>query len=423
MKKQTAPVALALLSIAAISLAALFSGCSRDDGREAITLMQNKPEIDAMLQRYGSDWAQRTGIGVTIKSVGGGTGATLGQQLRADYAAGEMPDIFIIAGPEDYLEWESLILDLSDEPWVADTSLAFTRDGRVYGFPVALEGWGMAYNADILQKAGIDPEELVNYDAYQRAFRRLDSMKADLGIDSVVSMAASADMGWVTAHHNFNSLLSNGLPYGDLSVVEDLLNGRVDQQRLKEYADWVALLFQYADRTVLTTGNYDTQVGAFATGRAAFLHQGNWVDPNLESAGADFARAFAPHGSQRADTEGIFVSAPSFYVINAESPNIEAAKQFLRDKVYTTEGQTFMVNEAGMIPAFSNIEIGPAGQLSRSVQEWAARDQVFSWSQYHFSNDFRDQILAPIYNRFATGQINRDEFVRQLTWAFETREP
>ncbi|SIQ41565.1 carbohydrate ABC transporter substrate-binding protein, CUT1 family [Alkalispirochaeta americana] len=423
MKKQTAPAVLAVLCVAAFCATVLFSGCSKDDGREHVTLMQNKPEIDAMLQRYGSDWSQRTGIGVTIKSVGGGTGATLGQQLRADYAAGEMPDIFIIAGPEDYREWESLILDLSDEPWVADTSLAFTLEGRVYGFPVALEGWGMAYNADLLQKAGIDPRELVNYDAYRRAFQRLDSMKSELGIDSVVSMAASADMGWVTAHHNFNSLLSNGLPYGDFSVVEDLLNGQVDQQLLEEYADWVELLFQYADRTVLTTGNYDTQVGAFATGRAAFLHQGNWVDPNLESAGAEFPRAFAPHGSQHSDTEGIFVSAPSFYVVNAESPNIEAAKQFLRDKVYTDQGQQFMVEEAGMIPAFSNIERSPAGQLSQSVQEWAARDKVFSWNQYHFSNDFRDQSLAPIYNRFATGQINRDEFVRQLTWTFETREP
>ena len=40
------------------------------------------------------------------------------------------------------------------------------------------------------------------------------------------------------------------------------------------------VLFKYADKTVLTTGNYDSQVGAFATGQAAFLHQGNWTDPN-----------------------------------------------------------------------------------------------------------------------------------------------
>jgi len=408
------------LILLALTVVAGFSFASgAQEGGGSITLMQNKPEIDAMLQEYGALWSESSGIDITIKSVGGSSGTSLGQQLRADYTAGEMPDIFIIAGIEDYREWESLILDLSDEEWVDDTSVAFTVDGTVYGFPVAIEGWGMAYNEDILDAAGVDPDSLVSLGAYREAFEKIDGMKDELGLDSVVSMAASADMGWVTAHHNFNSLLSAGLPYGDLSVVRDLQNGEVDQDRLEQYADWVGLLFEYADPAVLTTGNYDSQVGAFATGKAAFLHQGNWVDPNMDAANATFPMAFAPHGALEEDTDGIFVSAPSFYVINAESDNIEAAKQFLNDMVYTNAGQDFMVNEAGMIPAFANVDLNPAGQLSRSVQEWAAAGKVYSWNQYQFSGEFRDQTLAPIYNQFATGQITKAQFVNQMTAAFE----
>lgn len=413
MKKLVA-IALALTMVAGMAFA---SGSQEDSA--SITLMQNKPEIDAMLQEYGAAWSDSTGIDITIKSVGGSSGTSLGQQLRADYAAGEMPDIFVIAGIEDYREWESLILDLSDQDWVNDTSVAFTVDGTVYGFPVAVEGWGMAYNAEILEAAGVDPTDLTNLDAYREAFATIDAQKDELGIDSVVSMAASADMGWVTAHHNFNSLLSNGLPYGDMSVVNELKAGNVDQERLSQYADWVELLFEYADPAILTTGNYDAQVGAFATGQAAFLHQGNWVDPNMESANATFPMAFAPHGSLEEDTDGIFVSAPSFYVVNAESDNIDAALQFLSDMVYTEAGQNFMVNEAGMIPAYGNISMNPAGQLSRSVQEWAGDGNVYSWNQYQFSGEFRDQVLAPIYNRFATGQIDKAEFIDLMTRAFE----
>lgn len=409
-----------LLIAALLASGALFAAGSGEAGAGSITLMQNKPEIDAMLQEYGAAWSEETGIGITIKSVGGSSGTSLGQQLRADYAAGEMPDIFVIAGIEDYREWESIILDLSDEEWVDETSVAFTVDGTVYGFPVAIEGWGMAYNADILEEAGVDPASLTNYAAYASAFERIDSMKEELGLDSVVSMAASADMGWVTAHHNFNSLLSNGLPYGDTSVVEQLKAGRVDRQRLAEYADWVELLFEYADPAILTTGNYDAQVGAFAAQKAAFLHQGNWVDPNMEAAGATFEMGFAPHGSMKAETDGIFVSAPSFYVINAESENIDAAKQFLNDMVFTDAGQEFMVNEAGMIPAYKNVELNPKGQLSRSVQNWAAQGKVYAWNQYQFTGEFRDQTLAPIYNQFATGQISKGEFISALTEAFES---
>ncbi len=411
--KKIVALTLAMLMVAGMAFA---SGAQEGSG---ITLMQNKPEIDAMLQEYGATWSEETGIDVTIKSVGGSSGTTLGQQLRADYAAGEMPDIFIIAGIEDYREWEGVILDLSDEEWVDDTSVAFTVDGDVYGYPVSIEGYGMAYNADILEEAGVDPADLTSLDAYRDAFETIDGMKDELGLDSVVSMAASADMGWVTAHHNFNALLSNGLPYGDTSVVEELQAGNVDQERLSQYADWVQLLFDYADETVLTTGNYDDQVGAFATERAAFLHQGNWVDPNMESANADFPMGFAPHGSMEEDTNGIFVSAPSFYVINSESANIEAAKQFLADMVYTEAGKNFVVNEAGMIPAFSAIDQSPSGQLSQSVQEWNAAGNVYSWNQYQFSGEFRDQTLAPIYNRFATEQIDREEFMRLMTRAFE----
>jgi raffinose/stachyose/melibiose transport system substrate-binding protein len=381
-----------------------------------VTLMQNKPEIDAQLKAYAAIWSKASGIAATIKSCGGGA-CEMGQQLRADYSAGDMPDIFAIDGLESYKEWANLILDQSGEKWVKETDVAFKVDKKVYGFPVAIEGWGMAYNADLLKKAGVDPATLVNLAGYKAAFEKLDGMKKDLGINSVVSMAASPEMKWVTAHHNFNSLLSNGLPYGDLSVVNDLLAGKVDEARLKEYADWVELLFKYADKAILTTGNYDAQVGAFATQKAVFLHQGNWTDPNMKSANATFAMAFAPHGSMSKATDGIFVAAPSYYVINKESKNVKAAQQFLNDLAFTEAGNDYIVNKAGMIPAFKNIKLQPTGQLSKSVQAYAAAGKVYSWNQYYFSGDFRDQTLGPIYNQFANGQIDKAKFIELLKGA------
>jgi raffinose/stachyose/melibiose transport system substrate-binding protein len=415
--KKIIAVLLALLVTAAVFAA---GGQEGSASGASITLLQNKPEIDAQLKAYAAIWSEATGIDITIKSCGGGN-CEMGTQLRADYAAGDMPDIFVIAGIEDYREWESIITDLSSEKWVDETSVAFEVDGKIYGFPVAVEGWGMAYNADVLEKAGVDPSTLVNYDGYKAAFEKIDSMKGSLGLDSVVSMAASLEMKWVTAHHNFNSLLSNGLEYGDLSVTNDLLAGKVDDARLREYADWVELLFKYSDQAVLTTGNYDAQVGAFATGKAAFLHQGNWVDPNMAAANATFEMAYAPHGSMKKATDGIFVAAPSFYVINSESENVEAAKRFLVDLVFTQEGNNYMVNEAGMIPAYNNVTLQPSGQLSKSVQAYAAQGKLYSWSQYYFTTDFRDQTLGPIYNQFATGQIDKAAFVNLMKRAIENR--
>jgi raffinose/stachyose/melibiose transport system substrate-binding protein len=386
---------------------------------QSITLAQNKPEIDAALKAYAAVWSKANNVPVTIKSVGGGIGMDLNSQLKADLAAGDMPDIFAINGLAEYQDWADLVLDLSSEPWVKNTSVAFMYDGKVYGYPVAIEGWGMAYNADILKKAGVDPKTLVNYSGYKAAFEKIDAQKAKLGIKSVVSMAASLDMGWVTAHHNFNSLLSNGLPYGDLSVVNALLAGKVDAQRLSEYANWVELLFKYADKAVLTTGNYDAQVGAFASGQAAFLHQGNWTDPNMAQAKATFSMAFAPHGSMAKATDGIFVAAPSFYCVNKNSQNLAAAREFLNDLVFTEAGNKYMVLDAGSIPAFSNVKLNPTGQLSKSVQAWAAAGKIYSWNQYYFTEDFRNKTLAPIYNQFAGGAVTKAQFIALMTKAFQ----
>ena len=408
-----------VLLMAMLAMALVFTACAKKAEPvkvTALTLAQGKPEIDAALKAYAAAWGTKNNVVVTIKSVGGTSGG-LGPQLKADFAAGDMPDLFGFNGIEDYKEWEKLVLDVSDEPWVSKTAVAFKYNGKVYGFPVAVEGWGMAYNADMLSKAGIDPATLVNYDGYKTAFAKLDSMKKELGIDSVVSMAASIEMGWVTAHHNFNSLLSNGLPYGDLSVVNDLLAGKVAATRLSEYADWVELLFKYADKGVLTTGNYDSQVGAFATGKAVFLHQGNWTDPNIKGANATFKMAFAPHGSMKQATNGIFVAAPSFYAVNKDSKNLAMAKKFLTDLATTPEGAQYMVKDAGMIPAYSGIALQPDGQLSQSVQAWSAAAKVYSWSQYYFTGDFRDKTLNPIFNQFATGKIKKAQFIELMTKA------
>ncbi len=385
-----------------------------------LTLLQNKVEIDKQMKAYAAVWGKANNVDMTVITSGGDNG-DMGGMLKSGYAAGEMPDIFVIDGPDAYAQWGNIILDQSKEKWVAQTSVAYKApDGKVVGFPVAVEGWGMAYNADLLKTAGIDPLKLTSLGAYRDAFKKLDGMKAKLGINSVVSMAASTGMSWVTAHHNVNSYLSGGLKFGDKSVANMALQGKVDAKRLADYADWVELLFTYADKNVLTNGTYDDQVGAFMTGKAIFLHQGNWVDPNYASAKATFKAAYAPHGSSSAVTDGVFVNPPAWYVINKDSKNVAAAKKYLNDMVFTEAGQKYMVIEAGMIPAFANIKLQPTGPLSQSIQAWAAKGKIYSWNQYLLPEAFRNDTLGPLYNQWALGQIDKAKFISLFTAAVAT---
>lgn len=407
-----------VLLATAITLAACGSGS------EEIYLLQNKPEIDTQLKAFAELYEEEYGVTVNVVSCGGDA-CQLANQLQSDIAAGETPDIFVIDGLAAYEQYDHILYDLSDEAWVDDTDVAFTYDGSVYGFPIAVEGWGLAYNADLLEEADIDPATLNNYAAYAAAFAKLDGMKTTLGIDSVVSMAGGASgMSWVTADHNFNSLLSAGLAYDDLSVVNALLDGTVNASRLEQYANWVELLFEYADPTVLSTGDYDAQVNAFAEEKAVFIHQGNWIEPNLAAANVTFDRAYAPHGTLDAVTDGIFVSAPSWYVVNKDSNNLQGALDFLEYMATSEEGHNYMVNEIGAIPAFKSVTLQPSAPLSVSVAEWMSAGKIYAWNQYYFTSDFRSNTLGPIYATFISAVLDaeataKQDFIDEMTTAFE----
>ena len=72
------------------------------------------------------------------------------------------------------------------------------------------------------------------------------------------------------------------------------------------------------------------------------------------------------------------------------------------------------VEEAGMIPAFTNITLEPAGKLSQSVMEWNKEGKIYSWLQYTYSGAFRDDTLGPIYNLFASGEVDLDTFIERF---------
>lgn len=386
-----------------------------------IIICQNKVEIDAALQEYAKDYAARTGVGVKVITGGGST--DYNTVLKAEIASGSMPDLFVIEGPTHYDLYKEYISPMDGAEWAQYTDAAYLgADGEVVGFPVAVEGYGMAYNAGILEKAGIDPATLTNVNAYRAAFEKLDSMKEELGLDAVVSMVAGVvpGMTWVTGLHSFNVYLTAGLDRNDTSIIDQVLAGQVDPERFHAYCEYVDLIFRYSDKEILTTGTQDMQLAAFANQKTAFYHQGNWMDPSLVALNVDFDIAYAPHAFLEADTDGILVNPPSWYVINSKTGNAEEALAFLNALATTPEGHDYMVNKAAMVPAFTNVEIQPATPLSKSVMEWNAAGKTYSWQQYKLPDGFGMGTLGGIYDLFASGAIDLPTFETMMIEAIAT---
>ena len=374
-----------------------------------IVICQNKVEITAAMQDYAKLYKEKTGV--DVKVITGGGSSDYNTVLKAEMASGREPDIWVIEGPTGYELWKDKIADMTGEEWTKYTAAAYMDGDKVVGFPVSVEGYGLAYNADILAKAGIDPKTLTNVDAYKAAFEKLDSMKEELGLDMVVSMVAGTvpGMTWVTGLHNFNVYLTVGNERNDTTYIDQVLAGKVDEARFHDYCQYVDLLFKYSTQDMLLNGTQDAQLAAFANGKAAFYHQGNWMDPSLVQLNPSFEIAYAPHAFLHEDTDGILVNPPSWYVVNANG-NKDEAIAYLNYLATSEDGADYMVNKAAMVPAFTNVTLTPSTPLSKSVMEWNAAGKTYDWQQYKLPDGFGMGTLGPIYELLAQQAIDVDTF-------------
>ena len=374
-----------------------------------IVIVQNKVEITSQMEDFAKLYEEKTGV--PVKVITGGGSSDYNTVLKAEMQSGREPDIFVIEGPSSYELWKDKIADQTGAEWTQYTAAAYMVDGKAVGFPVAVEGYGLAYNKSILDKAGIDPATLTTYDAYEAAFEKLDSMKAELGLDMVVSMVAGTTTGmtWVTGLHNFNVYLTVGNERNDTTYIDQVLEGKVDEERFHQYCQYVALIFKYSDPDMLLNGTQDSQLAAFANGKASFYHQGNWMDPSLVALNPDFEIAYAPHAFLHEETDGILVNPPSWYVIN-ENGNKDEALAYLNFLATSEEGADYMVNKAAMVPAFTNVTLAPSAPLSKSVMEWNAAGKTYDWQQYKLPDGFGMGTLGQIYELLASGAIDVDTF-------------
>ena len=394
------------------------AGESKADGKAgegALRLVNGKIEIDSQLKKAAEKYKEKTGQEVVIESLGGGV--DIQGQLKSYKAADNMPDIFVIGGDGDYANWTDSVADLSDSEFAKNTDFAYKdkTSGKVVGFPYAVEGYGITYNADILEKAGIDPETLKNYDAFKAAFEKLDSMKSELGLQAVASVAAeSGQMYWSTGNHLFGYYYTGGLDRGDNKYFDMAMKGEFDDQRLSEFADMTALLFKYADPQVLISGTYDDQLALWAQGKTAFITQGNWIDPSLPTYNVTFKAGLLPLAFTKADMTKILADCPSWWCVYKDGKNVDAAKKFLDYLATDPDAQEILVKEAGMISPYKTSTVEPETPLAVSLKKYVDAGNTSSWAWSNMPEGIAQNKLGLIFESFAKGDMTNDQFVQMM---------
>ena len=428
MKKKL--LALLLVSAMAASLAACGGSTSGDSGSssapaenggetqeaaasgEGIRLLNGKPEIDTQLKTLAAKYQEETGNVVNVETIGGDTNAS--DELKKMYQADNMPDIFVIEANQA-ANWDGLLADMTGEAWTNDTDYELVDEKMgVIGFPYTVEATALAYNAEILEKAGVDPATLTSPAAWTAAVEKIDGMKDELGLTAVFGWCAEpANLGWSSGTHVFAQYLDAGLAQDDTTYI-DLLNdgGKIDEARMQNFAAFVGMMNQYSDPALLVDGTYDNQVAGFAAGKYAFVTQGNWINGGVTSS-ADYTgwgMGFAPYAFEDG-IDTIIAGPPSYWTVYSDG-NVDAAKAFLQ-WVSDDSAQDILVNQAGLISPFNDCAFKAADPFAESIMGYMAAGKTSGWHTM-LKKDGLQNVTCQVFADYAKGTMDQDAFVKTM---------
>lgn len=386
----------------------------------SVTLLNVKSEVNSQIEELAAAYTKETGIEVTVMAVP--AGVDVSATIKGYYLSDQMPDI-IACEASGFANWEGLLVDMSDQEWTKRTSAAYTdATYGTIGFPYTTEAIGLAYNADILSKCGIDPSSITSPDALRNAFETIDAKKSSLGITAVIGYCAEPEnLGWSAGNHLFGVYIDSGLSRDDTTYLDQIANSyQVDEARFSDYAAMIELFNEYSDPDLLTKGTYDQQVGNFAAGKYAFVTQGSWIGASLVGdyaseyqAAGSFEVGMVPYAFQ-SGMQTILTSAPQWWAVTKEG-NTEAALAFLQ---WCSEdaGQKILVEGAGFVSPFTDCKYVASDPFAQTISDYISADKTSNWHWMQLPEGVgnSDDGLCYCFYHYAEGDVDATGFRKQV---------
>ncbi|MGO1058501.1 sugar ABC transporter substrate-binding protein [Planococcus sp. FY231025] len=376
-----------------------------EGGAEKITIFQTKVEISDQLEAAAETYTEETGVDVEVI---GTTGDDYLQQLQIRLNNGTGPSIMSLQNSTVAESLKSYVYDLSDEEFVSNIApnMALTLDDKIVGIPYGVEGFGLVYNKDMVK-----PEDIKDLESFTST---LEKFKAE----DINGLGLSSEDYFLIGH------ISNypfSLQEDPEAFMDKLTNGETTMAETEEFQRFGEFMEVIRANTPSPLGgSYDQQVGDFAAGKTAMIHQGNWASGLLKDFEVDFEVGMAPFPLEGNDK--LAVGVGSNWAVNAEKEpeEIEAAVDFL-EWLHTSEtGQKIIVEEFGFIPAMTNIEANDLDPLSKAVFEASNSGETIPWSHNYYPANMVPNDFAPAAEEFfANEDMTGEEFISNLDAAWQ----
>ena len=435
------------VALASLVVIGMFAGCAKKDEEvKVIRYLNFKPEIADIYEEISKAYEAETGIKVIVDTAANNT---YEQTLISKMAnKEEAPTLFQINGPRGYNNWKDYCADLTGTELYAhlsDKSLAVTVDGKAYGIPYVVEGYGIIYNKAITDKYFALPnkatsytsmEEVNNYAALKAVVEDMQANKEALGIEGVfasTSLKEGEDWRWQTH-------LANLPVYYEFKTNNVDLTSDQTKTITFQYSDNFKNIFDlYLNNSTIEPSKTGTKtvndsMAEFALEKCAMVQNGNWAWGQV--AGVDGNKVLAENvkylpiytGVEGEESQGLCTGTENFFCINAKASEAEqkAAADFIYWLYSSTTGKDFVTNKLGFIAPFDTFEENekPTDPLAKEVLNWMSKDGVTSvaWNFTLFpSQTFKDNFGSALL-QYAQGTKTWEEVKTQVVndWASES---
>lgn len=438
-------LALTLVALLALTCLASCSKPAEVEAAKTIRYLNFKPEIADVYKEIAEKYKAETGVEVKVETAANNT---YEQTLMSKMANDEAPTLFQINGPRGYINWKDYCADLSDTELykhLTDKSLAVTVDGKAYGIPYVVEGYGIIYNQAIMDKyfaldgrattyASMD--EINTFAKLKEVVEDMQKNKDALGIDGVfanTSLKPGEDWRWQTH-------LANLPVYQEFSANDVDLTSDATKTLKFEFAENFKNIFDLyinnstVESTKLGTKTVNDSMAEFALEKCAMVQNGNWAWSQVADVKGNKVKAenvkYLPiyTGVEGEENQGLCIGTENFFCINSQASEAEqkAAADFIYWLYSSETGKDYVTNKLGFIAPFDTFEADetPTDPLAQEVLNWMGKDgiETVPWNFTLFpSQTFKDNFGASLL-QYAQGTKTFDDVKQQVIddWASES---
>ena len=393
----------------------------------SITLLNSKAEIQTALEEMSKVFEEKSGVHVEVMPVTDGDSPYT--KVVSLYNSGTPPTLSILDTTDVIALAEEKAADLSNEPWTAEAEGYLTTvNGKVYSFPLCIEGRGIIYNKKVIEDALGESFDLSSIHTQEEFVELLDRLK-DAGIEKPISLAKD---DWSVGAHHLQYIYEtyDGTSEGAAKAIEEIKDGTLDLKtydRMSQFLDMFDILKEYNVAKGDPLGaDYDEMAIDLVDGKTAFWFNGNWAWPNLEEAGAEtgdeygFLPYFMNDDPDDFANQKIQASPSKQVMLDgqvATEKEQAAAKEFLNWIVYSEIGQQMLVKTCSIIPPFQNNPYEPEDPLSKNIYEQVHAGTTFNASAI-VPNDHWSALGAAM-QKYMADRCDREELIEEIEdyWA------